>query len=72
MIDCIEMCQTAADFMTRGSELHQSVCLVCADICEACAASCKGVGGKEMDACAEACLRCAQTCREMGKMDMAA
>ena len=30
MADCIQMCQTCADFMTRGSELHMATCLACA------------------------------------------
>ena len=29
MEDCIQICQTAADFMTRGSDLHAAVCAEC-------------------------------------------
>ena len=64
MADCIQICQTAADFMTRGSALHQSVCAACADICEACAESCEEIEG--MESCAAACRRCAESCRAMG------
>ena len=65
MMDCIQICQTAADFMTRYSEQHQSVCAACADICEACAASCEHIEDKKMQACADVCRRCAKVCREM-------
>lgn len=70
MADCIEMCQTAADFMTRQSALHTSVCGTCADVCDACADSCEEIGGKEMEHCADTCRRCAESCRAMSEMDM--
>lgn len=72
MADCIEMCQTCADFMTRGSELHMATCLACADVCDACAISCETVGGPEMLACAEICQRCGHVCREMSHAHTAA
>jgi hypothetical protein len=72
MMDCIQACQTAADFMTRGSALYASACAACADVCEACAESCERIGGEHMKACAEICRRCARECREMGNMRKAA
>ncbi len=72
MMDCIQACQTSADFMTRNSKLHASTCAACADVCDACAESCERIGGEEMKKCAEICRRCAKSCREMGKMKMAA
>jgi hypothetical protein len=68
MADCIEICQTAADFMTRQSPQHISVCGTCADVCEACADSCMKVGGEKMEHCAEICRRCAESCRAMSQM----
>ena len=68
MMDCIEICQTAADFMTRGSDLHAAVCAACADVCDACAESCEMMDDDEMNACAKACRACADSCREMSKM----
>lgn len=65
MSDCIEICQTAANFMLRQSEQHAQICNICADICEACAESCEQIGGKEMEECAQTCRRCAESCREM-------
>lgn len=65
MMDCIQICQTSADFMTRGSILHTHICKACAEVCEACAASCDAMGGAEMTRCAEICRRCAESCRQM-------
>ena len=68
MADCIQICQTAADFMTRQSALHASICAACADVCEDCAESCEEIGGKEMKHCAETCRSCAEACRAMSQM----
>lgn len=72
MTDCIQACQTAADFMTRGSVLHATICGACAEICDDCAESCERIGGEQMQRCAEICRRCAQMCRDMGQMEKAA
>lgn len=63
MMDCVQICQTSADFMTRSSTFHTAICDTCATICEACAQSCLEVG--DMDDCVEACRRCAESCRQM-------
>lgn len=65
LLDCAEICQTAANFMTRDSELHAVVCGACAQVCERCAQSCEQLGGDEMRRCADACRRCAESCRAM-------
>jgi hypothetical protein len=72
MISCIEICQTAADFMTRSSALHTSVCAACANVCEACADSCETImcddkPCPEMQRCADACRATALSCRTMGQ-----
>lgn len=72
MVDCMQACQTAADFMTRGSPLHTAMCAACADVCERCADSCEAIGGEHMMRCADACRKCAASCREMGDMQDAA
>jgi hypothetical protein len=69
MADCIQICQTCTDFMTRNSKHHSSICAVCAIICNACAESCDRIGGDEMKRCAEMCRRCAAQCGEMGKVE---
>ena len=63
MLDCIEICGTAAEFMARASGNHPAVCRICAEICRACAASCEQVG--DMDECVEACRQCAVSCALM-------
>lgn len=63
MLDCAEICQTAANFMMRSSRNYRNICLICAKICKACAASCQDVGG--MQECVEACWRCAASCDDM-------
>ena len=63
MMNCAEMCQTAANFMLSGSELHTLTCRVCAEICRRCAENCEKVG--EMDGCVKACERCADSCWRM-------
>lgn len=65
MADCIQICQTAADFMTRGSKLQAAECAACAKVCDACAESCERIGGEAMNRCAEICRRCAESCRTM-------
>lgn len=71
MLDCIQICQMSADFMTRNSPHHFDICNVCAEICEACAESCEALG-EEMQVCVEACRTCANSCREMSEMKKAA
>ena len=63
MLDCAGICRTAADFMARGSDHHRRVCLLCEEICRACAAGCQELG--DMQECVEACWRCAATCEEI-------
>ncbi|MDX2073443.1 MAG: four-helix bundle copper-binding protein [Alphaproteobacteria bacterium] len=70
--DCIQACQTAADFMVRGSQFSASECATCAEICEACAESCARIEGEEMKQCAEICRRCAESCRKMSEIQNAA
>lgn len=72
MADCIQACQTAADFMTRDSRFHMSTCAACADVCDACAQSCDKIAGDHMKKCAELCRKCAKSCRDMSKMKLAA
>ena len=63
MINCADICRTSADFMLSGSDVVGFVCAACADVCDACAASCRRLG--DMDECVKACEQCAQSCRRM-------
>lgn len=66
LLDCAEICQTSANFMLRGSELHAYTCGACAEICARCADACERMGDDEqMRRCAEVCRRCADSCRRM-------
>ena len=62
MLDCIQICATSADFMTRGSELHGLVCRACSEVCRRCAESCEQIG---MTDCAAQCRKCADSCGSM-------
>ena len=69
LLDCAEICQTSANFMIRGSELHGRTCAVCAEVCERCAQSCAQMGDDaQMQACADVCRRCAESCQRMASM----
>ena len=66
LLDCAEICQTSANFMIRGSDLHARTCAACAEVCERCADECDKHGeDPHLAACAEICRACARTCREM-------
>ncbi len=66
MLDCAEICQTSANFMLRGSEMHIRTCAICAEICFKCAEDCDRMSDDEqMKACAQMCLTCSETCRQM-------
>ena len=73
LLDCVDICQTSASFMLRGSDLHPLTCSVCAEVCERCAQDCERLADDDMmKRCAEACHRCAQSCRRMaGQQGMA-
>lgn len=67
--DCVEICNTSAHFMLRGSDRHAATCRACAEICAACAEACETMGDDEvMKQCAEACRTCAASCRSMAGM----
>src|SRR5690348_17216561 len=54
LADCAQICQTSADFMLRGSDLHHVTCGACAEVCERCADDCARMSDdNRMAACAE-------------------
>jgi len=68
LLDCAEICQTSANFMLRGSDLHFYTCGVCAEICEHCAVSCEQFSNNTiMQQCAQTCRSCYQSCMEMAR-----
>lgn len=73
LLDCAQICDTAKDFMLRGSNLHGGACQACADVCDACAASCEQfTGDAQMAACAQKCRSCASACRTAAGVRMPA
>ncbi len=64
--DCADICETAAAFMMRRSDLHVRTCALCAETCLRCAEDCDRLADDErMRRCAEVCRRCAESCRQM-------
>ena len=64
-IDCAAVCQIAASMMARGSLHTETICTLCAEICEACAEECVKHNMAQCQACARACKHCAEACHEM-------
>jgi len=68
MLDCANICQTAADFMLRGSPQHGLVCRVCAEVCRVCIEDCEAfVNDERMASCAKACRNCRDSCMQMAE-----
>ena len=65
--DCVQICITSADFMSRNSVFHQKLCEICAIICERCAVNCESLaeGDDFMAECGKACRKCEESCLEM-------
>lgn len=68
MLNCAELCRTAAEFMMSDSPQHVRVCAACAAVCEACAQGCADIG--DMDECVDICRRCAQSCRQTASLGL--
>jgi hypothetical protein len=69
LLDCVDLCAAAANFMLRLSKMHPRICEVCAQACDACATSCEAFPDDEaMRSCAIECRRCAASCRLMVRM----
>ncbi len=63
--DCVESCQTAANFMLRGSPNHPKTCGLCADICREVVDNCRDFDDPVMKRVAEVATRCASACERM-------
>lgn len=64
LLDCAKACETARDFMLRGSPLHPGYCRGCAHACGSCASACEKFADDEvMSACAQACRIALEACR---------
>jgi hypothetical protein len=67
LLDCAQICNTAEEFMHRGSPMHARTCGVCAEVCTRCAEDCEQLadGDRQMQKCAELCRQCAESCEQM-------
>ena len=66
LLDCADTCRMSADFMLRGSDMHQHTCGLCAEACTRCADECARFGeDAQMQACVYTCRHCAESCRAM-------
>jgi len=68
LMDCAQLCETTAQYLLRGSSLHERICALCADVCRQCAENCVQLTGDDqiVKQCAELCRRCAGSCERMG------
>jgi hypothetical protein len=65
LTDCAQICDTSADFMIRGSELHGETCETCSNICDQCAEDCERFAkDAQLKRCTDVCRRCAEACRQ--------
>lgn len=68
LLDCAEVCQTAATLMMRESQFHVKMCRLCAEVCRRCAEDCQKFGSDpNMLDCAKRCRKCAESCTEMAE-----
>jgi hypothetical protein len=67
LADCAQMCAINADYMLRGSVLHERMCGVCAEACKLCADACGQIVGEDkiLKQCVDLCRQCAGSCEQM-------
>ncbi len=62
-MDCAQICQVTAAFISRNSDHAKHLMKECAEICSKCANECsKHKHMEHCKKCAEACKRCAEAC----------
>jgi hypothetical protein len=66
-MDCAAICRLAASAMARGSEFTESICRLCAEVCDMCGTECGKHSMDHCQLCAQACQRCADECRAMAQ-----
>ncbi len=62
--ECADICALAVKSMQSNSPFVNQICILCAEICEACGNECKNHHHEHCQKCAEACFRCAEECRK--------
>lgn len=61
-MDCAQICELTAAFISRGSDHANHVKKECAEICRKCAEECSKHNNDHCKSCAEACKKCADAC----------
>jgi hypothetical protein len=64
-MECAAVCYATAQLISLGSTRAQAMCLLCEEICLACAAECSKHDNDHCRECARICNQCAITCSEM-------
>lgn len=65
LLDCAEMCLTAAHFMQHNSPLYGYICQAAAQVANHCAGECEQMGDND---CANACRNAAWSCEQLTKL----
>ncbi|OBR96967.1 MULTISPECIES: four-helix bundle copper-binding protein [Clostridium] len=68
LVDCAEICRTAATTMARRGYHVNDICNLCATTCDECASECSKFNDEHCRMCADACRQCADECRRMRTM----
>lgn len=61
-MDCAQICEVTAAFISRGSAHAKHLMKECAEICKQCADECSKHDHDHCRICAEACKKCAEAC----------
>lgn len=64
-MECAAICQAAAQLMSLGSQYARQLMGLCAIICRACAAECRGHENDHCRECADICEACADECSRL-------
>jgi|SRR5688572_23280124 len=65
-IYCADMCRQVIRFLSLGDDhFADSICNLCAEICEACSVECSKYPHDHCQRCATVCMQCAEECRSM-------
>src|SRR3954449_9487675 len=62
-MECSAACYAAAQLMSLGSSQAKEMCLICAELCDACSEECGKHNNEHCRECAETCSQCADECR---------
>lgn len=60
IVHCANLCLVTANYLRATGQAHHQLCLLCAESCLECAATCDTLPG--MQTCAESCRNCSETC----------